>query len=88
MKEANDVVLDRALYLGFTKKEQKEPDIGPSVVMYLPVRDTSLLRNPDSHLCVKVAISDKPSFSAAGSSRWCGVVVRRGGASSGIVHVT
>ncbi|GFV30764.1 uncharacterized protein TNCV_3666551 [Trichonephila clavipes] len=26
--------------------------------------------------------------SAETSSRWCGVVVRRGGASSGVVHVT
>ncbi|GFW56722.1 uncharacterized protein TNCV_4068021 [Trichonephila clavipes] len=29
------------------------------------------------------------NLSRAGtSSRWCGVVVRRGGASSGVVHVT
>ncbi|GFV47815.1 uncharacterized protein TNCV_1329411 [Trichonephila clavipes] len=25
---------------------------------------------------------------AEASSRWCGVVVRRGGASSGVIHVT
>ncbi|GFX17928.1 hypothetical protein TNCV_2293761 [Trichonephila clavipes] len=28
------------------------------------------------------------SVEAETSSRWCGVVVRRGGASSGVVHVT
>ncbi|GFV94781.1 jerky-like protein [Trichonephila clavipes] len=38
-REANDVVLDRALYLWFSqrRREQRGPDIGPSVVRRIEI---------------------------------------------------
>ncbi|GFU40938.1 uncharacterized protein TNCV_2467101 [Trichonephila clavipes] len=68
-----------ALLLGCGSPEVKVSNHGRHVMSSIPV--------PLKTRCVGQRCTLNLSRAEA-SSRWCGVVVRRGGASSGVVHVT